>query len=699
MKRWMAFLLVLSMGLSLLTACARKEPGAETSPAATEPTEFLELRRPQETQALHVEVIGPGKPQTGTTPDEKWQKLIALGILSPEQLGDLNRIATVGEASAMLQTAYVHRTGVESKMFKELLSRDEYASRNATRGWLMGMPGLADLELTHGEQYENYEQWFRLTGDNGGWADLWAAFDERFGAKGIIPMDFLGVGNQRYNAESDTVSTDVVCSLPVAALDFEEYVVNTGPGTDPMYHCLDETIAYAFKIFDDTNGKKFMELEDGYIHPYREITLGEMAEHALVYYNFPNPMAYPEYVAPEEVGSYNTTIIPSELLAKDTDLPEASCRHLPQWHGVVMDDMELLTSDIHLHDNVYEYEIKAVKDAGFNYICLNLDFNWLQDYQLFNFKNNASTAFKAIARKEDDGKLSVERLEKLDQVLAWYMENDIHLNLRATGVGGFYNSKEQYMAIDFGQTGLDTRLAQMWQAVARRYADIPNTYLSFTLLGRPHFSPKNNLLLPSVDAIREVSPNRCIIAEISGWGNLTAEPFAEKGVALSFMLQEPRAVLNHNDHYAYDRNAGIIKMKNPAVIDSFTWPYQDYDAVSMLSVRRANKAASCVEVMAVAEQYGVGFMLGEFGVSLYFQENTLLPRTRYADDAYQAMILDITSTVEGMGYGWCFGNWYGYFGIAAPMPIIKNTTYAQIEDYPYYIDQTMLGWFRDINSR
>lgn len=55
------------------------------------------------------------------------------------------------------------------------------------------------------------------------------------------------------------------------------------------------------------------------------------------------------------------------------------------------------------------------------------------------------------------------------------MENDIHLNLRATGVGGFYNSNEQNMAIDFGRKGLDTRLAQMWQAVARRYADIPNT--------------------------------------------------------------------------------------------------------------------------------------------------------------------------------------------------------------------------------
>ena len=79
-----------------------------------------------------------------------------------------------------------------------------------------------------------------------------------------------------------------------------------------------------------------------------------MAEHALCYYNFPNPMACPEYVAPEEVGTYNTDIITAELLAKNTDLPEASCQHLPQWQGVVMDDMELLTGVVRLEVNGYE---------------------------------------------------------------------------------------------------------------------------------------------------------------------------------------------------------------------------------------------------------------------------------------------------------------------------------------------------------
>lgn len=38
----------------------------------------------------------------------------------------------------------------------------------------------------------------------------------------------------------------------------------------------------------------------------------------------------------------------------------------------------------HWDNYIYEYEIRAVKNAGFNYIGLELDFAWLQDYQLFS---------------------------------------------------------------------------------------------------------------------------------------------------------------------------------------------------------------------------------------------------------------------------------------------------------------------------
>ena len=75
-----------------------------------------------------------------------------------------------------------------------------------------------------------------------------------------------------------------------------------------------------------------------------------------------------------------------------------------------------------------------------------------------------------------------------------------------------------------------------------------------------------------------------------------------------------------------------------------------------------------------------------------------LDRTRYADEPYYAMITDITSTIEALGYGWCFAHWYSPYGVAFCLPAIKTSTYEQVEDYPYYIDQGMLELFQTING-
>ena len=184
MKKATSLLLVLTMVLSLFAGCG-KPAAKETTAQVPAATLSAETAAPA-TESTTKPTLSPEELLYNSLTDRQRQA-VDLGIVELSQMEDLERIVTVGEASAMLQKAYVHRTGVESKMLNELMTREEYSSRNAPRGWLMGMPGLADLELTHGEVYENYEQWFLLTGDNGGWATLWAAFDKRFGAKGSFP--------------------------------------------------------------------------------------------------------------------------------------------------------------------------------------------------------------------------------------------------------------------------------------------------------------------------------------------------------------------------------------------------------------------------------------------------------------------------------------------------------------------------------
>ena len=95
----------------------------------------------------------------------------------------------------------------------------------------------------------------------------------------------------------------------------------------------------------------------------------------------------------------------------------------------------------------------------------------------------------------------------------------------------------------------------------------------------------------------------------------------------------------------------------------------------------------------------MGFTLSEFGVSYPpLAAVAIYPRARYADEPYHAMIRDITSTMEELGYGWCFAHWYGPYGVAFCIPAIQTSTYEQVEDYPYYIDQGMMGLFQKING-
>lgn len=459
---------------------------------------------------------------------------------------------------------------------------------------------------------------------------------------------------------------------------------------------------YAFMIYDQTNGRKFFEFEDNCVKPGKELTVEAAVEHALIYHNSSSPMAYPTFVAPEEVGSFNPDIITTDLLTKQTNLPEASCQNLPkEWHGTVMDDFQFAYEKLmHPDFEIYEYEIQKVKEAGFNFVGLCLDFSWLQDNIL---TDKSRKAYEGFVNKEDVGKLSLERLEKLDQVIAWCMKYDIHVNLRCTALGGMNNSVNMYSEISKNSDKHADILATLWQAIARRYAGIPNTYLSFTLF-TGNYPVKNSMVLPSVESIRAVSPERCIIADICS-SKMESKDFAELDVALSCSLYEAEkqdSFFNLIEYWNFARNGGIfVEMfdKNgQRVVQNFTWPYKgEIDAAALFSGSR-DTGESLITVMETAQEYGVGFMLGDFGVTVGGNRGFTLDRVRYADEPYFAMITDITSTVEELGYGWCFAHWYSPYGVAFSMPAIKTSTYEQVEDYPYYIDQGMMDLFKSING-
>ena len=633
---------------------------------------------------------------------DRMKQAVDVGIVELSQMEDLSRIVTVGEAAQMLQKAYVHRTGVESKTLNDLMASPDYSGRNATRGWIMNIPGLADTELLKGDKYESYDQWMKLNNKEGG-EHLW--YDFRFRTH-AASMEFVakedGYLNLMANGEFYLDKPGVMAAKDCS--DCEKLMradMMYGPGeNDKRFLTISE---YALTVYDQTNGCRFFVFENDCVNPETELTLEAAVEHALIYHNYPNPMATPTFVAPEEVGSFNPEIITADLLKKETDLPIPSCQNLPkEWHGTVMDDFQYIDSNALMHTDyeIYEYEIQQVKEAGFNFISLNLDFSWLQE----NMLNDPSlekyeNSFGGMVSKEDKGKLSMEQLEKLDRVIALCMKHDIHVNLRCTAVPDMHYGVQNGMGYQISRNAdnYGDRLAQMWQAIARRYAQIPNEYLSFTLFGGD-YAATNKMLVPSVHAIREETPDRCIIAEICTY-NMNSKEFAELGVALSYKLYEPEKAdyffnLNNNEY----RGQFGMNDKGKKVVGNFSWPYKGkVDAQALFEVELYGME-SMNEVMETAQEYGVGFMLGNFGVSNLGDWWEPMDRVRYADEPYFTMIEDITSAVEELGYGWSFGRWYGPYGVAFCIPAIEASTYEQVEDYSYYIDQGMMGLFQKLNG-
>lgn len=700
MKRIISMVLILAL---LLSGCG----GAGKKTEATEAPAEVALEASQEapTEAPTTAPTVSPEEMLYNSLSDRMKQAVDVGIVELAQLEDLSRTVTVGEASAMLQKAYVHRTGVESKVLQELMNTPAYAQRMADRGWVLTIPGQTDLELTQGEQYEDYKQWQRLlnTANPGRWEwgteDLWNGFNQRLGIECFSYVDD-NVLKKVYRAWAPTASDEAA----YFAMMGEDSLYGPDPqNVDPYIHVYE----YAFEAYDSTTGKKYFELEDGCINPTKSVTVEEAAEYALKFYHFPNPMEYPEFIAPENVGTYNTDIITDDLLTKQTDLPAASCAELPAlWHGVVMDDMTDRERSTHLDNRIYEYEIKSVKDAGFNFIGLELDFSWLQECILQDGKE--CECYAGFVSEEDVGKFSLSRLEQLDQVIAWCMKYDIHVNLRAVSMGGYYQTNRDSHHGDIAKTSSGPKLAAQWQAIARRYADIPNEYLSFTLFtsSANAMSPTSAVLMPSVEAIREVSPERCIIADMIGWQlkKNDAEAFAKAGVALSSRVgtNEKLYPLHHRELYRYqgDKFCDLVTAAGETLIRNFEWPYQGtVDAEALFATKEKDRV---YETMEVAQEYGVGFMLSDFGVTLNGYQRMgnsfAYISYRYPDEGYKAMIQDITSTIAEKGYGWCFAHWYGYFGIANGFPMAENAVYEQIGDYPYYIDTAMRSWFQEING-
>lgn len=143
----------------------------------------------------------------------------------------------------------------------------------------------------------------------------------------------------------------------------------------------------------------------------------------------------PEYVNIADVGTYDPEIITEDLLNKETPLPQASNQKIPgEWHGIGYDYQNGTWGALSGQSDWFmnERDFQEMHDSGFNMVRI-----WTSWYQLLSPYLNTPNQVR-LDRTELDYKkvVNLKELEYWDQLLAWAMEYDIHIQICFTDTPG-----------------------------------------------------------------------------------------------------------------------------------------------------------------------------------------------------------------------------------------------------------------------
>lgn len=691
MRQVGCLLLTLILILSMLSGCGDRQT-EETASSDTVPVESAadETEVPQTTAE---ETRSPEERMIRSLP-EKVRKAYELGIAELDLLKDLDRICTGTEAAKLLQNVRVLKRGAESAVLAQV-PQSVHADIEVTRFWMAQMLFCSEREVYTPAVFEDYlENVQYMSWDCAGvlseesdayfWHQTQWIVSENYG---VTSHTNLNAKNKfdRWADQDAVISHAYVTGV----VDFLEgsWEVKNKPEEWVRYvdygspSCMEWTL----RACDKTTGEKLMGWDENMMfRPREKMTVKDAVEAALRYYN--HIPEEPVMLLYADVPTYDQTILTADLLEKETNLPQATSRHLPtEWKGILMKDLLYLDAnedaDAKLDHRIYEHEIQLIKDAGFNYIRILFDFEYLESERGY--------AYYICVDPPEEGYMNEVHLKELDQIIAWCMERDIHVNLSCIGAWGW--AKNQNPAAPFANKKNAEPLAEQWAVLARRYAGIPNTYLSFTLFENPQINYEQHyeaFFTPVVEAIRGADAQRCLIADISG--KCTGESMAKLGVALSSRVDWPGK---------YSIHPSVSRGAVDQLMAAATWPCEENGQICNADAAMQNRDNGWITpdgAFAVAEQYGVGYMVSHWAPC--FEAGNSVKRERFSDEMMCAYLTDMSQTLSGRNYGWCYGNWFSFVGFGAAYPALESTTYTRITDAPLYVDNETFSWFRTMNG-
>jgi len=357
---------------------------------------------------------------------------------------------------------------------------------------------------------------------------------------------------------------------------------------------------------------------------------------------------------------------------------EITASNIPRWRGFNLLEKFIVTSS---NDPFRESDFEMIAELGFDFVRLPMS------YWCWSDPNN----WKELREKP---------LKEIDQAVEFGKQYGVHVSLnfhRAPGYSVDRSAEEPFnlWLDEEAQEAFDYH----WGHFAERYKGIPNRDVSFNLVNEPATMTSarkepvpvdlhDHVIRRVVKAIREVDPNRLIIADGLWWAREPIPTLADLNIVQSTRGYEPIQIT----HYQAGWVDGATSWPEP------TWPLEPLESTELRWATDVmnNHYRNNLEKWGVSiedpwnaerikkqmidpwkrlEEKGVSVHVGEFGAFSHTPHPVVLKWLR-----------ELMSQWKQAGWGWAMWNFRGGFGI-----LDSGRADVKYEDYKgHQLDREML---------
>jgi endoglucanase len=318
---------------------------------------------------------------------------------------------------------------------------------------------------------------------------------------------------------------------------------------------------------------------------------------------------------------------------------------LPRWRGFNL--LEMFT--MHSRGDWVEDDFRWMRDFGFDFIRLPTCYRlWIEDGDIYNIHE--------------------PMLEKLDRAIELGGKYGLHVSLNFHRGPGYSVNREftEPFSLWKDKEALDA-FCFHWQLMAKRYRGVPKDKLSFDLINEPPSVGKQmsradheHVVRTAVAAIRQISPDRIIVADGISWGNEPMPELADLGISQSTRAYQPMFI----SHY----KASWVNSKN---FPEPVWPGHGWDRKRL------------------EQHYAKWADLARMGVGVHCGEGGAYNKTPHK--VVLAWLRDVLEVLTGYGIGLALWNFRGSFGI-----LDSGRADVQYEDFHgHKLDRKLLGLLQE----